>query len=1483
MSSKKEIKQVHLELSYDLNGTYRDSTLTGDIGSLQELGIAIEGNRITDHLVQGWIQGYENYSDYGYSPDNGTSAVTSTKYEVFKDHVCFEFLNKPETVNFVTELDESSLSEVTQMDDLGFKITTGMRSYSRVRTITINEVQGGSSEEEYSMIASFGYWRSKNKLEGNIIEEEPNKNCSNCNFFEYDPYGTLIISISINQKDYSSTPSETGIQYQYYADNDQRFSSQTSSHVLPSISVDSTGTVYSANKIFLSGGIVTEGGEFVSMRPLAAISGGSSFVAFTLDTANSCVTFQYSQNTSKLKRAATFQLKCFNYQQQAIQDVCTLTIIQNAEQEDTTSQLYFNSTQCNLGSIGTSINLPYTYKGSATRLKVEIPQENWISIDSTASYNGGSISSSIGYIQVDYQTNSSEYLRSSSITLTEEGIQNPKVATVNIMQLGNENSQSGIIEDEVGTGIFTAIDDNVGRDYNSDSLLYKQNSSNIYSTLASKDNTLFLGNYVNENFSLKLYNEYPSLYSGKKEIKDGIDLIDLHEDSGSIYNYVPNMLLNSQDKRIFKKSEKYSLGMVCVHKTGTVSSVIHLGTYYPADEPSYFKNTNTSKWVIQKPKAIIDFDQDQVARLKSLGVQALIPVYAYRNHHKIICQGFLNVTASNTKRQEQEKITSQYNWFQRDYFNDTSIQGENEFSHNQDAEFQYRVGATVTDKDGNKTEAEDSWSTNNSILTLNTPEMEFNSVYSPTNAELVNSNLNILGYYPVNAVSYIHHVQLQVNGSYLYSNQVPIEGGYTSSSIKYPRAIWKGFLNIGDYGETNKEQNTESSTQFIEATNQIDNYKTFYVYPWQRDIIGGEGPDSKMNKKYFECWFMQNFIPFSGTGDSRLNNIDKAITFSQKHNTTLLKYDDKIYQGVVDYLITPKIGYKAFTLETQEGTSNNLYPVATEKSKVYAGYDTEGNIKDPIMMRYNPSPHIVLFMGEYASGDRFKFQNNSITVAELQANVHHFDEEETTLESLPWFKCGDIVPLNSQTARLEYKEGDYFYGRFDSLRVYPYSQEDTNSVTEIVSGMLCSRVNLDARHDSNRGVTTPIVTTQNFNLYNEVYSQINSYFTYSYINLSDPSYKRTFKNSVQWSMGKTFGNDIDDWCNIQDINTLDLDGDKGPLTALVRFDNNIFSFQETGIAQIMYNDQMQLSTTAGVPIEIANSGRVNGKRYLYENIGCQNQKAITQSLNGVYFIDSINKSIYRLGPKGEITDICTSGGMKSWGLARLNKQWQLWYDLYAQEIIAVSDNECLSYHDIKERFQCFLSYEGIYNEFSLNGRVFMFKEALYSNTLWKKNDAEGVNFFGKDYPIGIELQINPNPTTDKTFTNLEYRADVIDSKGVYQPLSTFDQLDAWNEYQYGHYDLKDDKDKPSNLKKKFRIWRANIPRAIEGINPIFLNGEEGWIQDITPNRFQIDMQDIPEMKQTRDRMRNPWLRIRLVKNINPHKMIAHDFVIQYVE
>lgn len=468
-------------------------------------------------------------------------------------------------------------------------------------------------------------------------------------------------------------------------------------------------------------------------------------------------------------------------------------------------------------------------------------------------------------------------------------------------------------------------------------------------------------------------------------------------------------------------------------------------------------------------------------------------------------------------------------------------------------------------------------------------------------------------------------------------------------------------------------------------------------------------------------------------------------------------------------------------------------------------------------------------------------------------------QTEEAFENNQWLPCGDPISLVDgnnnikNNITIEWKEGDTYYQRYDHIKTYPFTLEDQNSVTDIISFMCETRVNIDGRYDRNRGQTSNLATTPaNFNLMNDVYSQPNNFFNYRTINPNKLNLDN-FHNSITWTKTKTIGELVDTWTNITLASTLDLDGDKGPVRALRRLNNNIIAFQDKGISQILYNENMQISSTEGVPIEIANSGKVNGKRYISDKIGCTNKWSICESPNGIYFIDDITKGIYLFN--GQLNNISDKFGFHSW-INKVSRGTNIWnpvdfnnfityYDKINGDVFFINKEECLAFSESLGQFSSFYSYENTPYFSNLLDRGLWLKD----NKIWLHNEGEYNMFFDKYQPFYTTIIANPDMILDKIFNNIEFRSDSWSDNTLLN--STFDTLTTWNEYQKGINTLTNTPDKPSTLKRKFRIWRANIPRDAS-------NG--------------------------RDRMRNPWLFIKLsMEHENTNKTLLHDIIVHYFE
>ena len=421
------------------------------------------------------------------------------------------------------------------------------------------------------------------------------------------------------------------------------------------------------------------------------------------------------------------------------------------------------------------------------------------------------------------------------------------------------------------------------------------------------------------------------------------------------------------------------------------------------------------------------------------------------------------------------------------------------------------------------------------------------------------------------------------------------------------------------------------------------------------------------------------------------------------------------------------------------------------------------------------------------------------------------------LESASWVPCGPSVLLKEETPlELEYKWGDSYIQRYECLKTYPFTREDKNQVVEIASFIIETRVNLGGRYDKNKAQTNHLNTSPtNYNLINPVYSQIDNFFNYRILN-KDAYDINNFPSQITWSLNKSAGADIDTWTNITLASTYDVEGSRGEISALKAWKDKLYCFQENGISQILFNSRVQINTSDGIPIEIGNSNKLDGNRYISDNFGCKDKNLIIGCNSGIYFIDNNTGHLMHLSEGFQ--DISGIKSMNSW-FNKDNEVLRLLYDNKYSDLYVITEKEALCFSEILGQFVSTFDYPDVNLLESYNGRIFTLK----GSTLYEMFSGDYNYFFTEYKPWKFTFISNGissgSASMSKIFSNIEYRMDILSNDDNNLNL---EYLRIENSYQdtdivplhrlakpqlTGSYHNKD-----ANLQKKFRTWRIQIPR-----------------------------------------------------------------------
>lgn len=561
------------------------------------------------------------------------------------------------------------------------------------------------------------------------------------------------------------------------------------------------------------------------------------------------------------------------------------------------------------------------------------------------------------------------------------------------------------------------------------------------------------------------------------------------------------------------------------------------------------------------------------------------------------------------------------------------------------------------------------------------------------------------------------------------------------------------------------------------------------------------------------------------------------ISFGSKNNSTIKLPRMSIkHKSEID-----RVGEDAVVRKLFWNTENNSYTkdfIWTKYINEYANYMNPTNIETNYFF-YNANPSI----NDYYYLADLCVQDPDTSPYELS------NGNKDIISQYSFIPAGEAIELIGDTISLRGNHGDTYYQRWDCLKTFPYNTDDKNQYIDITSFFVESRINLDGRYDKQRGLKYNLgVLNTNFNLINKSYTQRNNFFNYRQI---EDEGVNNFPNQITISKTKVLGEDIDSWTNITLASVFDLDGDKGKLNAIRKINNDLYCFQDNGISRLLYNSRVQVNTSDGVPIEIANSAKLQDKQYLSDSIGCQNKWAIKSTSSGIYFIDNYNGGLYKLTSNG--IESISNNKMKNYFSSLPIGEWspnnitaKIDYDDITKDLYIITKDSSLAYNEFLGEFTSFYSYNPLYivnlQDKSLQLQTERIQDSALSEditNIWESYKGNYGSFYGSDKAeANVEFIANGDFDSDKVFETVELTtsdiAKINNWKSDYYP---FDTLEVSNEYQRGKNEASS-----INVKKKFRTWRWQIPRNSK-------KNEDGIITN-------------------RDRIRNMWAKIKLSKKYN---------------
>ncbi|MGK2864915.1 MAG: hypothetical protein ACSLE0_23485 [Chitinophagaceae bacterium] len=479
----------------------------------------------------------------------------------------------------------------------------------------------------------------------------------------------------------------------------------------------------------------------------------------------------------------------------------------------------------------------------------------------------------------------------------------------------------------------------------------------------------------------------------------------------------------------------------------------------------------------------------------------------------------------------------------------------------------------------------------------------------------------------------------------------------------------------------------------------------------------------------------------------------------------------------------------------------------------------------------------------------------NVAVGNMYGGNNYEDRSRTN-----YIGIGVYNPIATTSVEID-NPGDTYVYDFKFARIAKLDVENTDDqalqLTEIVSFPVETTVDLKNRNDLSLQAWDSLFqpTYTGYTKYNRVYSQQPTLIGNASVDFNFRRIKG-FDTRVQATKLKIPNESVDNWTDVLESEKKDLDGKYGAINGLITFNDKMIAFQDNGICDISINPRIQVTAQDGVGIELGKGAVIYDHNYISTTSGSINKWSIISTKTGIYYYDALNKAIGRV-PDAMTSFLSNSKGLHhyfnnnyNYNLLKVDNPLKdtgvvFGYDNFNSDVYFTflqgdsSFTRC--FNEARDEFVDLKTY--LPSRYISKGDKLLLPNTE-DNQLWESFSGETNNFFGVSQPSYVTLQLKPESYITAVFDNIFFNSEIsIDD--VDQPELTLTHIHAFSEWQdSGRIPLIVGRD--SNLRRRFRNWRANIPR------------------------------------DGRARIRNPWIYLKLeLDQSTNQKLILYDIILNY--